>query len=677
MLEACRFDKVKPVRDSVHDATQLWKNLPGDESESVGSATKADSFELGVALQNLELQTPSPVPKEVTHETTGSPANANTPDLTASSSPSRLFKQSSEKPLAATKKRAPALTDKKINPGFFQKLELRDADDWQIEVAVPRNCPPSTSTAQDMDQEGVDGIPSDGSLTHKQRLLSKGGQLPHDEKMHSQNNHVVPDGRGREPETLLHNGGLPGEPYSVDANSVLSSHGHKKSTLRQEEAPIGLDKNQSWGATGHITSSSSNGTCEESQPMNGRANWHFIHKQLSQLENQQSSLMQMVEDFMASSQETMFALQARVRGLERMVEDLTRDQNFPSGRRINGAIGGYESGGLRPSGKYFLGHDYVNSKFGKGVDGRHLVTDRISASDTMATGIRGARESTYRSSEVDPEDWDGYVYGTSRGGQAGMYMMDGQVGPRRNNVVGSGDLTRIGREDLGTDQTVTRRVWDTVQGSVRLGEGPSARSVWQASKDEATLAAIRVAGEDAGVAEVEGLSAGASRLVTPESGSESLSYKNGGQGTGQYWTLWGSAMEFVHAGDMESAYVEVLSSEDEHMLVRMMSRTGPVLDQLSSSTVIEMLHAIGQLLQQQSYFDFSIAWIQQAADMVVNSGPDCLALSLDAKKELLLSLQDSASMDMPEGWLGNSVDQLLQQLANAWSIDLMQAGAEL
>ena len=33
-------------------------------------------------------------------------------------------------------------------------------------------------------------------------------------------------------------------------------------------------------------------------------------------------------------------------------------------------------------------------------------------------------------------------------------------------------------------------------GAARFGEGPSARSVWQASKDEAILEAIRVAGED-------------------------------------------------------------------------------------------------------------------------------------------------------------------------------------
>jgi hypothetical protein len=57
--------------------------------------------------------------------------------------------------------------------------------------------------------------------------------------------------------------------------------------------------------------------------------------------------------------------------------------------------------------------------------------------------------------------------------------------------------------------------------------------------------------------------------------------------------------------------------------------------------------------------------------MVANNGSECFVdLALDSKKELLMALQESSGMGLPEGWIGNSIDELLQQLSSAWSIDL-------
>ncbi|KAK8969229.1 Microtubule-associated protein TORTIFOLIA1 [Platanthera guangdongensis] len=64
------------------------------------------------------------------------------------------------------------------------------------------------------------------------------------------------------------------------------------------------------------------------------------------------------------------------------------------------------------------------------------------------------------------------------------------------------DMASIAREReiRRYDQVgVGRRSLNRGEGSFRLGEGPSARSVWQESKDEATMEAIRVAGEDNGI----------------------------------------------------------------------------------------------------------------------------------------------------------------------------------
>ena len=57
--------------------------------------------------------------------------------------------------------------------------------------------------------------------------------------------------------------------------------------------------------------------------------------------------------------------------------------------------------------------------------------------------------------------------------------------------------------------------------------------------------------------------------------------------------------------------------------------------------------------------------------MVANNGPECfINLALDLKKELIMALQECSSMELPEGWIGNSIDELLHQLSSAWAIDL-------
>jgi hypothetical protein len=195
-----------------------------------------------------------------------------------------------------------------------------------------------------------------------------------------------------------------------------------------------------------------------------------------------------------------------------------------------------------------------------------------------------------------------------------------------------------------------------------LEEGPSARSVWQATKDEATLAAIR-AGPTTGqdqqcsaraknntYSPTKGSSShrGHSNAVTEDSQisrrtegltrdsamemwdpttthqavsayhddfqEQVLKRRNADGQTAEkraYWKLWSRVMELVQAGDIDSAYLEVLGSGDELMIVRLMNKTGPVLDKLSAHTANEMLHTVALLLRQHGFFDFGLPWLQQ------------------------------------------------------------------
>ncbi len=82
-------------------------------------------------------------------------------------------------------------------------------------------------------------------------------------------------------------------------------------------------------------------------------------------------------------------------------------------------------------------------------------------------------------------------------------------------------------------------------------------------------------------------------------------------GRGAFWMLWSHATECVRSGDLNRAYVEILGSGDELLLMCMMSCTGPVLHQLNPATVLQLIHSVIHMLKQQGFLETVIPWIQQ------------------------------------------------------------------
>lgn len=295
---------------------------------------------------------------------------------------------------------------------------------------------------------------------------------------------------------------------------------------------------------------------------------------------------------MGGSHDSMVTLENRVRGLERVVEDMARDLSISSGRKGGNFAMGFEGSSSRTLGKYNGFHDYSSAKFGRGGDGRIPFGERIAQSDGISLGMRG-RGPLWRSDMS--EAWDFPASGTSK---------SGPIGSRRALGGGGGMDGRSPKSEHESDQSSSRRAWDKGAGPVRLGEGPSARSVWQASKDEATLEAIRVAGDDSGTPQT-------ARVAIPELTAEALGDDNIGHDRDPVWTSWSNAMDALQVGDLDCAYAEVLSTGDDHLLVKLMDRSGPVLDQLSNEVASEILHAVGQFLLDQNLFDLCLSWIQQ------------------------------------------------------------------
>lgn len=229
-------------------------------------------------MQRLELRSLNPSSKETSCTAAQSAVNENK----QTSSPNRLLK-SSEKPLDAVKKRVPLLTDKKLNPEFFQKLAAKDADDWQIEVAVPRSCPPSNAQEPELTiKEGHDEINS--PLI---RSTSKTEQLALGKNRPLQGSLALSNRRGLEldnPESSS---------LVVDDSPPSRTRGLRRISIRQNKNMlIGGLYSQDLEEDGRGINPSST---VANQAMNERSNWQFIHKQLTQLEQQQSSLLQMVQ----------------------------------------------------------------------------------------------------------------------------------------------------------------------------------------------------------------------------------------------------------------------------------------------------------------------------------------------------------------------------------------------
>ncbi|CAI9773444.1 unnamed protein product [Fraxinus pennsylvanica] len=603
VLEACRFDKIKPVRDSMTEALLLWKKVAGkgDESSDDQKALSHDGKASASADRLEKNDHPSLEERRSEKFAKDSSSGSSPADSTSKDKGNSI----SDKAVGILKKKPPALTDKEFNPEFFQKLERRGSDDLPVEVIVPRRCLNTSDLPNEEESESSD-------MDSKGRM---GKFQPDDEH--------------------------------VKINYKNLERGTSGSIFRERHIGDRSDANQRESSSIHADFSKNPSQSEGF--MNNKGNWLTIQRQLLQLERQQSHLMNMLQDFMGGSHDNMMTLENRVRGLERVVEDMARDLSISTGRRAGGVMAGFEGSSSRHLGKYNGFPDYSTSKLERGSnDGRIPFGERYAAFDGISPGMRG-RGPSWRSDTHTPDASYFHAYGKS--------------GQRKMAGGGTVDV-RSSKSENETDQVSGRRAWEKGTGPVRFGEGPSARSVWQASKDEATLEAIRFAGEDNGDSR-------SARVAIPEMESEALENDGTLQERDPTWTSWSNAMDALHVGDMDSAFSEVLLAGDDLLLAKLMDRSGPVIDQLSLDVATEVLHAVAQFFLEPNLFDICLCWVQQLVDIVMENGPDVLGIPMEVKREILLNLHEaSSSVELPEDWEGETPDQLLLQLASAWEIDL-------
>jgi len=164
--------QIKPVRDSITEALQLWKNIagkgdgsPDDNKPTHGKhVTNVLFFKISlgyifVSLTRLFLlylmfsDGEAPVLADSSEKngqkntnpsdsTSEQPAKTSSNGSSPTSDPASKAKSGGifEKAVVMLKKKAPAFTDKELNPEFFHNLETRGSDDLPVEVVVPRRC---------------------------------------------------------------------------------------------------------------------------------------------------------------------------------------------------------------------------------------------------------------------------------------------------------------------------------------------------------------------------------------------------------------------------------------------------------------------------------------------------------------------------------------------------------
>ncbi|KAK8961071.1 Microtubule-associated protein TORTIFOLIA1 [Platanthera guangdongensis] len=623
-LEACRFDKVKLVRESTMQALQLWKRISGKGEDGAPNSLKGPTVdesrdgEEKLDNKNLNLnsvRTESINDSSADSSSNGSESLSNVKCATLSENTTDLLKI-----------KAPSLKDKELNPEFFQKLESRNSDDLPVEVVLPRRGP-QPSQSKDVGEKGLDGTDLPGVSDHDVTGCEMRENLGHS-YCHYDTTERRPDVHGRQPNsdflvrdrwTELFRSRDPrlksfDTDNRVEASPLDSFSVH--ASISQTDAPADIPS------------------------LNSKGNWSGIQIQLSNLERQQAHLMNMLQNFMGGSHDSLITLEERVHGLERVVEEMARDLSLSSGRRGGTMMMGFEGSPGKSYPNYNGLQDYT-SKYGRGGENRISYPERYLSSDDMASIARGKE-----SRRSDSERLDSYMHNSQR---------NGTLSGRRGLISSS-------RNDHGDDQVGSRRSWNKGEGPFRLGEGPSARSVWQASKDEATLEAIRVAGED------NGISRAATGRNIPEVDMEATIDAHSGE-RDPFWDSWAHAVDSLHIGDVDSAYAEVLSIGDNLLLVKLMERSGPVIDELSGEVATEVLHAVGQFLSVQRLSRMALTWIQQLMNLVMESGADFLGIPAEVKRGILLNL-DEASMTMETREDADGAYRLMAQLASAWGINM-------
>lgn len=350
VFENRRFDKVKVVRDTMNQMIDAWKEIP-DVSDDVSPPlqSRSSSRENASDGQHPARSKESSIPSFKTLHIRKQHDQVRKSLLPDSSS------------ATTARKNSPVNTsEKKESPPIFRKLDRKKPSNWKVEIAIPRSDDPKGRDGRILEGQ----IDSNGSSKQEARrmLFSRSP----DDKM--------------------------GETVGLRSGSRVAPY--------QEEIS---------GRTFVV----SNGTGNLYKSQKECEDLSSIRRQLVQIENQQSSLLDLLQKFMGSSQNGMHSLETRVHGLEQALDEISYDLAASTGKMPNTDSAGTACCRLP-------GADFLSSKFRRRTEGRYS-TSRFSTSS--ATPFLSAnRYLTDRSASNDAFKIENSRFRLHRGGGSGFIV---------------------------------------------------------------------------------------------------------------------------------------------------------------------------------------------------------------------------------------------------------------
>lgn len=451
-LESCRFDKVKPVRDSALQALHMWKRLPGpgtSEPSEAGSSIKENLYKDDYG------------------------------DIT-SASESTLKDVTPKKFGCDSVKNKLPLSLRKAGHNHVEKPQHSGADEWHVEIAVPKTHKIFMPEVRDEESEG-------SSVT---KAFEKGAETrsSHDveyEYVHIDDKQECSSGSNLFPDNFQRKE-VVGSHDVIDEASLGTPLGTSRRSAVEE---ISIEEQRYFSGMQDRRSLDSTVTDLSSQKLHGCCSqvakeMLSVRKQLLDIENKQTNLLDLLKEFTSNLVDNLSMIQIKVSGLEGMVDRIAKE--------------------LSHGGKY---PDPVTTKFMKrspavasprhstytprpSVDIPHRKSRLVPPKDVEVQGDRtlvNSRSSSFRNQNLDmwidpAAKQGGYPVGKSIHHNSGQGTHGGQL--RRNkDVFGRISTTNDKQNHLDAENNL----WRVVKGHLLGGDVDSAYVEALYSGDELVL----------------------------------------------------------------------------------------------------------------------------------------------------------------------------------------------
>ncbi|TVT98805.1 hypothetical protein EJB05_55852 [Eragrostis curvula] len=277
-LERCKFDKVKPVRDAINHAIQLWKAIPGShtpEPSEAGSSTKENFFSDHQDARSI-------------HD--GASRDTSFRRLDHGPSVSVISGSS----VNSAMRRSP-LSINKISRNNAANQQRMKSGGWHVEVSVPKQ---NMMPLVDTDEKESSKDCAKGAY----RLVDEDSKFDYDIMDDKQECSSVSEVASRSCETK----------HVTAAQECTEDCA---STQVTERCPRGRETKSTDSTVTDVTAHGTHSCC-----LNTMNELTHIRNQLQEMERRQANMFDLLQEFMSHSAENMSVLNLKVHNLENAVD---------------------------------------------------------------------------------------------------------------------------------------------------------------------------------------------------------------------------------------------------------------------------------------------------------------------------------------------------------------------